>query len=264
MDKKFNCIFCDNEIKKSSIEHIVPESLGNESYVMRPNSICGDCNNSFSKFEAEAIPKTILGLERARLGIKTKKGKPATGEVQEIKFIAHKDLKKNFITAHGVTEEHIVGINEEDNTFQIKVPAFDKNAMPTSKLLLKIGVESIHQSQLKLYRQVDFTELKKYLTKKDNTDWPFITSQTILDSFKSIVTYTDKYNLKKFDCYLNYAHVNSRTLLFQFKYGGAHFITNLVDRNIEWATKYLETDKNARLYPEHLGQRKAKRDTGSC
>lgn len=247
-----NCIFCNNNIEKESIEHIVPESLGNERYILKPNCLCGDCNNSFSKFEAEAISKTILGFERARLGIKTKKGKPSIGEVQDIKFTAHDELKKNYITAHGIKSEHIVGTNEKDRTFQVKVPAFDNNAMATSKLILKIGFESIYQSKKCFIKEFDFNELKNYLLKKDNKDWPFITSRVPIHTFKSIPSFFEKYSLKRIECYLNYLHLDSKTILFQFKYGGAHFVLNLLNRNTDWAKEYFAKDKNARLYPEYL------------
>lgn len=246
------CIFCDNKVDKPSEEHIVPESLGNEKYILKLNSICAPCNNSFSKFEAEALSKTILGFERARLGVKTKKGKPSTGEVRDVKFTANAEQKKNFVTVHGVTEEHIVGVNPSDNTFQVKVPAFDKNEIPTSKLLLKMGFESIFQSQKKIFSENDYRELKSYLMKRENKDWPFLTSQTSLHPFKSIPTLYDKYCLKRLDCHLNYFSVSKDVLLFQFKYGGAHFITNLLNRNIDWTKEYLSKDKNARVYPAYF------------
>lgn len=52
-----NCIFCKEESSNSrSIEHIIPESLGNKDHVLPPGIVCDKCNNYF----ARKIEKKIL------------------------------------------------------------------------------------------------------------------------------------------------------------------------------------------------------------
>lgn len=52
-----NCIFCHQPSDNSkSIEHIVPESLGNKKTVLWRGAICDKCNNYF----ATKIEKTLL------------------------------------------------------------------------------------------------------------------------------------------------------------------------------------------------------------
>lgn len=56
------CIYCQKLLNKSntkSIEHIIPESLGNKSYTLSPNLICDNCNNYF----AREIEKPFLELK---------------------------------------------------------------------------------------------------------------------------------------------------------------------------------------------------------
>ena len=76
------CIICDKENESQSIEHIVPESLGNKSYIMVKGSICDSCNRGFSTFEKKALGNSVLLMERARQGIPSKKGKTAKGEIK--------------------------------------------------------------------------------------------------------------------------------------------------------------------------------------
>jgi hypothetical protein len=96
------CIFCGSTHALNTVEHIVPESLGNKSYALEKGKICADCNNGFSKFEDIAQSKSILGYERARLAVMTKKGKPGRGKTGHLEFIGSEDFKKNYIRAAGL------------------------------------------------------------------------------------------------------------------------------------------------------------------
>lgn len=245
------CIFCEQEVKINSEEHIVPESLGNEKYILQNGAICPDCNNKFSKFENIGLTKTVLGFERARLGIKSKKGNPAKAKTGEIEVEGNPNFQKDLVTLKGLSEESVQNINPEDSTFQVIVPGFENSASATSKLILKIGYESIFQSQYKLFENYDFSALKDHLLNKNNKDWPFMTSKLLLNSYKSIPTMHDKYLLKKISCILQYSEVNTECLLFNFKYGGISMFCNLINRNMEWVSPYLKQDANAQVYPKH-------------
>jgi hypothetical protein len=52
-----NCIFCtQNSENSKSVEHIVPESLGNKSTVLSKGIVCDGCNNYFArKIEGEML-----------------------------------------------------------------------------------------------------------------------------------------------------------------------------------------------------------------
>ena len=44
------CIFCKGDSSLSrSVEHIVPESLGNETHTLPPGIVCDECNNYFAR-----------------------------------------------------------------------------------------------------------------------------------------------------------------------------------------------------------------------
>jgi hypothetical protein len=50
-----NCIFCHKISDNSqSIEHIIPESLGNKEHTLWKGAVCDKCNNYFAtKMEKE-------------------------------------------------------------------------------------------------------------------------------------------------------------------------------------------------------------------
>lgn len=248
-----SCIFCDARVLLGSNEHIVPESLGNLHYILRRGFICRKCNNSFSEFEDKALSKTMLGFERSRLGIATKKGNAAQAKSHNIQFKGDKNFTKNRVTVFGLEEKDIEEVLP-DGSFKIKILDFDKSDMATSKLLLKIGVESLFQSQLDVYRAHDFTALKQHLTKVNNDHWPILTTSlksSALADFQSVPRFLDKKRLKDLRCELLYKMAGNE-LLFNFRYSVLSYVVSLSSRSIQWAKPFFEADHLANLYPEHL------------
>lgn len=71
------CIFCHKESYTSkSVEHIIPESLGNNMHVLPKGYVCDECNNYFSiKIEKKLLAQPYFVSMRFRNEILTKKGK---------------------------------------------------------------------------------------------------------------------------------------------------------------------------------------------
>lgn len=245
------CIFCDKENEAKSIEHIVSESFGNKKYVMKRNKVCDDCNGKFSKFENTTLTNSVFIIERARFGAETKKGKNAKGKIKDLTIEGDSDLRKNYLTVKGLTKETFKNFNPTTNIGQLVVSSFDKSEVATSKLLLKIGLESIYTSQNCLFNKYNFSKLKDFLTVKNNIDWPFITTKVELSKFHSIPRFTDKFRLKQNNCELKYSEFEEGVLLFKFKYGVISMVINLLNRNMNWIKKTSAQDKKATLYPEH-------------
>ncbi len=72
------CIFCHKESSLSkSVEHIIPESLGNKHHFLPKGYVCDECNNYFAvKIERELLEQPYFKSMRFRNEILTKKGKP--------------------------------------------------------------------------------------------------------------------------------------------------------------------------------------------
>ncbi|WP_207514621.1 HNH endonuclease [Longitalea luteola] len=77
------CIFCKKTSDNSkSVEHIIPESLGNKAHVLPRGIVCDDCNQYFAiKIEKEVLEQDYFKYARAINGIKSKKNHfiPTTG-----------------------------------------------------------------------------------------------------------------------------------------------------------------------------------------
>jgi len=71
------CIFCHKDSSNSkSVEHIIPESLGNKEHFLPKGYVCDACNNYFSiKIEKELLAQPYFVSMRFWNDIKTKHGR---------------------------------------------------------------------------------------------------------------------------------------------------------------------------------------------
>lgn len=72
-----NCIFCKQNSKDSkSREHIVPESLGNKSYILPKGWVCDQCNNYISREVEGPFLNSFYGkYSRFEMAVPSKKGR---------------------------------------------------------------------------------------------------------------------------------------------------------------------------------------------
>ena len=70
------CIFCKSDTSKSkSIEHIIPESLGNTEHILPVGVVCDKCNNYFArKIEKPLLESIYFEHLRFHKSIKNKRG----------------------------------------------------------------------------------------------------------------------------------------------------------------------------------------------
>lgn len=70
------CVFCEKESSNSrSVEHIIPESLGNKKHILERGIVCDKCNNYFASKIEEPILSSIHFLNlRGRQQVETKRG----------------------------------------------------------------------------------------------------------------------------------------------------------------------------------------------
>jgi len=242
-----NCIICGNQVQENSIEHIVPESMGNKHYTLELGSICRTCNNSFSSFEQRALSDGILAMARPIGAHLTKKKKPAKGQSHGIRFEGNPNSIENRVTVFGLNEDNVQEV-KPDGSVVVTIQDFEKNVVPVCKLILKIGLESLYQSQRKIFNSTDLSLVKNYLDKKSNVDWPLVTTALKPADFISIPRFRDKLALKKIKCEIRYKNVNAQTLLINFRYNFLSYLVNIVDRNVDWVDEYKAKDPTIGIY----------------
>lgn len=69
------CLFCNAPGPFGTVEHVIPESLGNDDLTLEGH-VCDVCQRYFGKeVEHYILNKTVIGMWRVLLGTTTKKGK---------------------------------------------------------------------------------------------------------------------------------------------------------------------------------------------
>lgn len=63
------CIFCQREHTDTTIEHIIPRSLGNIHYILPKGKVCSQCNHRFSKYENRVLSSEAFLRERSKLNL---------------------------------------------------------------------------------------------------------------------------------------------------------------------------------------------------
>ena len=114
------CIFCKQISNKSvSIEHILPESLGNIDAILPPGLICDKCNNYFSReVERPVLSSGIFRLLRNDKQLPSKKGKiPVFGDTENLDLpdrrVMGRFIGKVGIEALAQRTHKVKGWNEE-------------------------------------------------------------------------------------------------------------------------------------------------------
>lgn len=244
-ESPFECIFCKAEGPFSSVEHIVPESMGNDILILEKGWVCDNCNNICSKFEEKVMSNSILGIERCRLGVVTKKKRPAKAWTHGITWYSEPTKERNIVSVEVRGNKCPVLWNRSSNCGKIVIPLHDKSCIHISKLLLKMGLEIIAVGQfygiIGLNR--DFQEAKQYVIGKDNNIWPYfiIMSPKIENKLVSILKdFPDEQKyIRNLGFDLFFHHVEAEIVFF-FKYGNFYAGISLTTRDTNWRRILIE------------------------
>lgn len=179
------CLFCKTESGESrSVEHIIPESLGNKSYILPRGVVCDRCNNYFArKVEKPFLESTAILMLRFNEEIQNKRGLiPPSQGVLLPAFPANVERYAKGPVAASIElgPDAIVDLLAR-NTGTLVFPA--EAPFPTgtvvSRFLAKVGLEAL------ALRLVDFPDGLSYLSgepqldlirfharKGDHSNWP--------------------------------------------------------------------------------------------
>lgn len=168
--RKMQCIFCkQNSSDSRSLEHIIPESLGNRKYTLPPRVVCDKCNNYFSR----KVEKPFLELEavlklRFHQEIPSKRGNvPSLQGILAPNFpsIVHRFPKSCFTAVMQVEPEaikHIMRLNKGLLIFPAGGPP--PSNLILSRFLAKVALEAM------AHRLIAYPEGLKYLVNETQLD----------------------------------------------------------------------------------------------
>jgi len=199
------CIFCKQPSDNTkSIEHIVPESLGNKNHVLPKGYVCDKCNNYFShKIERPFLEQKNIRLLRFEESIPNKKSKIPAIEAAwgyELINIRKKEINGEEALILELTPEQIIQLYNNAAPDILVLPAFDSIVLPpqssiTSRFIGKIAFEflSIKIADDKdwldfLIDSPQFDAIRNHVRLGTTPNWPcsirrIYDSNTVWDSY---------------------------------------------------------------------------------
>jgi len=194
------CLFCNKGESFTTKEHIIPESLGNDDFILE-GQICDKCQNYLSQIENYVLHRTPIGFWRTLFTIKTKKNKlPVVDFIKNrkskgifpdhsshhdnIQFQAHSDFSTELITSAPI-EKYLQ--NETDG--KLNYVFTPKVIHEIGRFLGKIGIEIICHDNQEKARLDEFNEIRKYVREGSQMEiWPIFhsTEGDINSSFEYI------------------------------------------------------------------------------
>ncbi|WP_336731792.1 HNH endonuclease [Chryseobacterium sp. VD8] len=153
-----NCIFCKkNSDNSKSVEHIIPQSLGNDNHILEKGIVCDACNNYFStKIEREVLDLPYFRSLRNRNYIPNKKKKipNEVGFFGNLKFGKVEILESEGKSLQIVVEKKEIFekiLSGELTNFKIPIQNRPpKKHLLLSRLLGKIAIEALAQKVKKV------------------------------------------------------------------------------------------------------------------
>lgn len=138
------CIFCKSTTNPfRSVEHILPESLGNKEKILDKGFVCDTCNNQvLSGLDAELLDFEGIKFMRTINGIESKTGKVPVSNFPNLRI---ENPNKDHVQMHLQTKKHIR--NQTDKGFDLDFRGTRKMDAKRLKLLTralyKIGYELV-------------------------------------------------------------------------------------------------------------------------
>jgi len=145
IDRKNHCIFCKaTDGNFSMVEHIIPESLGNETLFLPRGYVCDKCNTKISKLEQKFVNSVPMSGLRILVGSVGKKGKFPSAKYTNVNLqkISPNAIKmiypagaKNILKATELT----------DGGYKVELPLIKQqfNHHAIARVLFKMGLEYV-------------------------------------------------------------------------------------------------------------------------
>lgn len=206
------CIFCKADSQTSrSVEHIVPESMGNTNHVLPLGAVCDGCNQYFArKVERPVLESPILRLIRASMEVPNKRGRFPSWEPDD-------------------------GILKPDYRLM-------------GRFLGKVGLEALSLKTLgvvgwnpEIVGKIELDEVRSYARFNIGADWPF-TSRSLHPVNAQFTEGDQTYHLlHEFDILLT-KRSEAFIVLSLF---GVELVLNLGGRSLEGYREWLEENAYA-------------------
>lgn len=167
----FTCLFCLRKaVAFTRQEHPIPESLGNDDWILPPGFVCDGCNQYFgSKVEQRVISEPPFVMERLSHVVSSKKGRvPIYKAGPGLRLISSGYADTAFVHAE---EKYVDYYRSKLNGKSGVIPWDGPKAFYLSRFLLKVGLEVLLTSAEDPYSS-EFNTARTYAREgSPNQEW---------------------------------------------------------------------------------------------
>lgn len=242
-----SCLFCRGTGPFNTVEHIVPESLGNDSDILE-GLVCDKCQDYLGReVEKPALEKTPFAFWRSLLGTRTKKRRspsvqltppnkgriPATHPLtDDIGFTAHQDGT----TSADVDSLSLVRqmVAEEKRDFKLVLSPWHLSIM--GRFLGKIGLEYLALFDASLALGSRFDAMRGFVRKGSiNHLWPiFVGQHGQIEELKGPLIDRGEFLEQEIECYRYCLGITNKSeYIFTFSIGTDLMLICLSHRRLE-------------------------------
>ena len=235
-----------------SMEHVIPESLGNSTYILKPGIVCDSCNNYFArKIEGPLLDMPFFKQTRHRLNIESKKGRIPSDkgfiidpELSEMLFKKDKKQGKGI----EIPDENIkkrIAKRKKLPVFIAEFGLFDLRNFIISKFMTKVAIEGLAFDVVKyggnmdeVVNQESFDNIKRYCRyPKRNEFWPYSIRQIQLTQ-EEVDKSLSKY-LQSLIFHYTFIYIEPGHLFYQLYISGVELTIDMVNPSLENVNKWL-------------------------
>ncbi len=247
------CIFCGvDSCNSKSVEHIIPESFGNSTVILRKGIVCDKCNNYFSrKVEGPFLNNDAVLLVRQELELPNKRGKlitdfayPRVGQ-EYVKKISQGEYL--IYTKQDKDEKELASSVKEYEEYLRKTDEILlKPNIYVSRLLAKMAVESFiyrcgSSDEVCDYVLNDeiFKKIREYTRLGDSEIWPY--------SVRRIYSRNEAYEGDPFSSVnweFDFLFLGNGEVYFIIAMYGIEYAINIVVPSIEGYRNWLKNNLN--------------------
>lgn len=249
------CIFCQKStLNSKSVEHIVPESLGNKNIILEKGWVCDACNNYIAvKIEQPVLQLPFFNQYRHDLDIFSKRGRIPNKdgflldeETTKVTMGKAKNKEERIEIDSYLLKQLLAGGIEEIPLITMEFGA-PENQPLVSKFLAKIGIEALaweaknHGADESVYNQESLNNVKRYIRNaKKGEMWNYTTRRL----------YNSEAWLKDGDAYIKvisswaFIVTSDQQLLFQFLFVGTEFTIDMTNPDTQSITQWLAKNNN--------------------
>lgn len=252
------CIFCKKDSDESkSVEHIIPESLGNTDHVLPKGIVCDSCNNYFAcKIEKPLLEMPYFMNTRHRNMIKSKKNRliPCTGLLMYSKGI---DPVKVWLDAKNIIFDNDAKDKldkiEFNSTYGLIIPVTDdpkENNKIISRFLAKVALETLAYKIIdekewidEIVNKIELDPLRNYARYGGKKIWEYNQRRIYTEEtrFNDKIIYPDPYEiLHEF----GFVWIKEGILYFVLVIMGIEYAINLGESETDSYKKWLKENNN--------------------